>query len=239
MKKIALMAGAVAMTASAAFAGSSALLLNESTLGPGFGVGHDALVAEGYTITEANDWTTFAGLLTSGDYDLVVVDEPANLLSGGADTAINNYVASGGRVVMSYWNMDVTASMWATFGIAGAVDFFSPMAVNVWDAGSPVWAGIPGGVAIGGGASPWFDNGDTMTVGAGGTALGGFTAAPTAGQAAVVMANDGRTFVNGFDYDSMDQAAVLTLVRNEIAFPAPGALALLGLAGFAGGRRRR
>ena len=59
--------------------------------------------------TTVGDTNTFNQLLAIGGWDAVAVDCPSSIPSGGW-TDLINYVAGGGRVVMSFWDWDTSGS---------------------------------------------------------------------------------------------------------------------------------
>lgn len=199
------------------FARSSVLVLES-------GANHElaARAAErnGLDTTVAISGAEFAVELERSDWDLVVVETPCCSLSSAAETAIVNYINDGGRVVLSYWDLDASATLRPAFGITTTTSISTPMMVRRWTAAHPIFnSPNPVGATIGlSGEDDFFDNGDRMGVAGGAQALAGFTASPTAGEAAIILANSGRTFANGFDYDSMDLCVTLDLIENQIAF---------------------
>jgi len=76
----------------------------------------------------------------------------------------------------------------------------------------------------------WFDNGDRFEPAGGAVALAGYTATPTANQAAIVLGNGEHTILNGMifedflpiDSDGDGKADIVELVENEIVFLGQG-----------------
>jgi hypothetical protein len=83
----------------------------------------------------------------------------------------------------------------------------------------------------------WADDGDKLDPIGGALALAGFTAAPGAGEAAIILGNSGRTLYNGFLWDEIADAVNGTsLIANQIDYllnppggiPEPSTYMMLG-----------
>jgi hypothetical protein len=127
-----------------------------------------------------------------------------------------------------------------------AADFFTPQSVYAWPGGSPLFGGpFPVSSPVTFSEVGWNDDGDELDAVGLGTAMAGFTAVPTVGQAAIVVGNSGRTIANGWLFDELNGANGVNLVANEISYvlsgaiPEPATLSLLALGGLALVRRRR
>ncbi|MCA8959215.1 MAG: hypothetical protein KDC38_01830 [Planctomycetes bacterium] len=152
------------------------------------------------------------------DWDLIIVEPPCCGLGDEARAALVDYIDAGGRVLLSYWNLDTAPDLQAALGVAATTEMLDPMPVYQWALGNPMFT-TPNFVSNPIAADPmstFTDNGDLLTVAPGATALGGYAPGTTAGEAAIIVANDGRTIVNGFDYDSVADCDVLHLVENQI-----------------------
>lgn len=183
--------------------------------------------------------TTFNGLLTGSSWDLVILDLPSTEPSSGFGDLIN-YIAGGGSAIMSYWNLDSQAALASAFETSVAADFFTPM--DIYDWGHPIFSGVS---TLTGWTNSWADDGDRLDPIGTATALGGFVpGAGTAGEAAIILGNSGRTIYNGWIFDEVTDANGIRLIENEISFllavPEPGTVMLLslGLAGLAWRRKR-
>lgn len=192
-----------------------------------------------YTSSNPSDFNT---LLASQAWDLVLMDVPSTLPAGGFGGLVD-YINGGGAAIMSFWTLQTEAALAAAFGVSVAASFNTPRDVFPWDAGHPIFNGVG---ALNSWSDHWADDGDALDS-AGATFLGGFTAAPTAGEGAIALHNGGRTIYNGFLFDEMLGPAGIRLIQNEIQFvldaspqpvPEPGTMALVA-SGLALALRRR
>lgn len=238
MRRVSMFAVAiVAAVTSSAAAGLSILVYDENS-------------NNGYAATAANQkfpgMVTVAGagnfnaLLTGGTvWDLVVMDYPSTHPVGGTDPLVA-YVNGGGRALLSTWAGVYTPQLFAAFGAGGGFSI-STAGQTLTSAGTPKAAQVFGGVPMP--HSTWFDSWASdgvaftgLAAGAEGLAmLSGVTAGPV-----MIQANGGRTIAS-FVIDEWDGPGAVELWRNMMnkVIPAPGAVALLAVAGLAGGRRRR
>tara|TARA_R110002049_G_scaffold4601_6_gene32852 strand:- start:25870 stop:26637 length:768 start_codon:yes stop_codon:yes gene_type:complete len=204
-------------------------------------------------VPTVTDHANFATDLGSQPWDLVVVDISANAISAPNVASLIGYVNGGGKAILSYWDLDSVPALATAFEASVANDFFSPQSVHAWAPGHPIF-NQPNAVAspITFTGTTFIDNGDELDAIGGGMALGGFSPAPMAGQAGIVLGNGGRTIVNGWLFDDLESIPGIDFTANEINFvlngaavvPEPTSLAVFGLgfclAGFGtSGRRRR
>ncbi|MCP3920574.1 MAG: hypothetical protein GY711_34035 [bacterium] len=156
--------------------------------------------------------------LMAGEWHLLVLDVPGLSIDPSTVQAIDAHVAGGGLAILSWWALDISPAMRDVFGVASLTDMFNPMQVHAWDTGHPIFltpTPVPNVPILG---DFWADNGDRLVAAAGATELGGFTPSTTNGEAAIILANDSRTIVNGFLYDDMQHAEVVALIENQITF---------------------
>ncbi|HUU69891.1 MAG TPA: dockerin type I repeat-containing protein [Planctomycetota bacterium] len=130
------------------------------------------------------------------------------------DTLIT-FIAAGGRVIFSWWDLDTEPGLTASFEAQVAADNRSPVPLYDWG-GSPFFDGLTSPLPF---SDTWPDNGDYLTPIGGAFAVAGFVSAQTSGHAAIVIGNSGRTVLNGFLFDDVTQATdAIRLAKNEIAF---------------------
>ncbi|MCL4806639.1 MAG: hypothetical protein KJ062_02415 [Thermoanaerobaculia bacterium] len=167
----------------------------------------------GYACTVAGSGD-FLTQLTGGSWALVVMDYPSNHPSGDWQTALAAYVTGGGRAILTGWDAGALGSLAPVFGVTlGATH--DALTFQRWDS-HPLFASpnvVPATMAPAG--DDWGDNGFYLTASAG-SAAAGFTPAPTAGQAAIVVGNGGLTIWNGFLFDDYFPADADTDGENDI-----------------------
>ena len=151
---------------------------------------------------------------------------------------------------MSFWDLDDSgygdAALPDAFDVSVSSSINSAQDVYAWETGHPVF-NTPNvlGDLTNWQSDYWADNGDRLNAINGAEALAGFTASATAGEAAIVLGNDGRTIYNGFLFDDLVDYEIIAnevncVLNGTPAVPAPGAI-LLGSfgAGLVGWFRRR
>lgn len=166
----------------------------------------------------------FTSLLGSQAWDLVIMDLPSNLPQGNWQSALEGHIASGGAAIHSHWQ-----SSSLTAGLQGAFEISNPIAHQTqsfyqWD-GDPLFS-TPN--EISGAFDVWQDrwgtNGFRLTPTGSAYAAAGFTSNPSAGEAAIVIGNDGATIFNGFlfddfaaaDKDADSTSDMVELLQNQI-----------------------
>ncbi|MDO8585540.1 MAG: PEP-CTERM sorting domain-containing protein [Armatimonadota bacterium] len=203
----------------------------------------NAITSLGIAYTRATG-STFSGLLTSQSWDLVVVDCPSN--TPGDWLPLINYVQGGGRALMSFWDLDNDTgygnpALPGAFDVSVSASFGTPQTVYLWSSSHPVFQ-APNAIGnLTSWTDEWADDGDRLALVPlrGASALAGYTATATEGQAAIVLGNSGRTIYNGFLWDELNDPAGRSLIANEAAFllgsvPEPSSILslLCGLGGL-------
>jgi hypothetical protein len=173
-----------------------------------------------YTRAASSDFVT---LLTGGGWDLVIFDCPSTYPNGDWQTALMDYVAGGGRLIMSYWTLQTeSAAFQSAMGVSVATSLSIPLPLYGWGS-HEIFDGVPN-MTIGL-DDAWFDDGDKLNTVGDGVAAGGYTMTPAAAEAAVVIANGKRTIYNGLLFDSYDgdqdtdgTLDIIELIENQIEF---------------------
>ena len=176
---------------------------HEQTAADSLGLNYDHIISDTAALNSA---------IASGDYRFAIIHQPANNFAAGFDGLLSSFVSGGNRVHFSFWNLDASPSLQSTLGVASAVDFFAPRPVFN-NASHPSWGAAPSPVAVSG-SDPWNDNGDLMTAASGAEVVSTFDS--TTGQGATIVANNNKTLVNGFEYDSMNASGVTRLLIAQI-----------------------
>jgi hypothetical protein len=167
--------------------------------------------------------------LNLNDWELLIIDNP---WVPGFSTAmlgeINNYVAGGGRLIMSTFrvNYDPTHPLWTRLGFTYNQAQPGSSSLYIWDITHPIFNHpVDYGVSRFDPFKDYGDEGDLLTVYPNATALGGYTVTETADNANVVLGNGGKTLFNGYlidqftgDFDNSAYSDNLELWINEISF---------------------
>lgn len=167
-----------------------------------------ALSSLGISPTITNDATEFNTLLQAGGWDLVIALQQNYSATSSYASSLSAYVAAGGKAIYSDWTSD--AAMLGSFGAAatGSLNFLSitPTSSAIWSSlTSPIALLNPGWGIYAVGLSPIGD----------GAADGTYEN----GDAAVIVANAGRTIVNGTLQDSYnDPNQGIQIAINEINY---------------------
>lgn len=128
-------------------------------------------------------------------------------------SSVVNFVNSGGRAILQYWNLGSDGTLATTFDVSVAEAFDWPLTVMEWG-NSPLFSGLTNRL----GCINLFNvDGQKLQPTAGGQAEAGFVGTPMANQAAIVVGNQDRTIVNGFGLEEIPCGAdAVRLAQNEI-----------------------
>ncbi len=179
----------------------------------------------GYRTADSSDFNAW---LTGKSWGLVVVDMPNYKPSGGY-TDLANFLNAGGRAAVSTWRFTNEPVLCTAFGVTADETFLTPQPIYRWEPTHPVFTypmDVPDLVT-------WNDtfiaDADRVSwVSGSAIPAAGYTGSPTAGQVALLIADDIR-ILNAFlwaeanqddDTDGMDDC--LELIINEIEFLRPG-----------------
>ncbi|MCA8960749.1 MAG: hypothetical protein KDC38_09560, partial [Planctomycetes bacterium] len=177
-------------------------------------LGYNSLIVD----TEA----AFLSSMSSGAWDVVVMEVPGGMISVNAAAALSDYITMGGHAIVCYWDWDgsfgpdAAALLRSTFGIAATVSLDTPAEVYAWRLQHPLWDRPHDVVSVPVEADYWSDNGDKFQTAFGAIGVGGYTSSLAVGEAAVVLANNGRTIANGFLPDDLDDVEASHLAMNQL-----------------------
>ncbi|OLS28988.1 MAG: hypothetical protein ThorAB25_17490 [Candidatus Thorarchaeota archaeon AB_25] len=166
--------------------------------------------------------------IDSKDWGLVILDQSNFWFSNTELDAIYAYINAGGKLILSYFDVDDTSThpVWSKIGVEYSADAVSSPDLLMWDSSHRIFtdpnnldaANLTSNIAFG-------DSGDTLTVLSGYTALAGSSATEQAGNAYIVLSNDYQTLYNGYlidactgDEDDSTYRDSVELWQNEIAF---------------------
>ncbi|MHA1615036.1 MAG: hypothetical protein ACTSYJ_09340 [Candidatus Thorarchaeota archaeon] len=143
--------------------------------------------------------------LDSKSWELFVLNEVNYALTGLELDDIYAYVNAGGRLLLSYFDMDAhpTHPLWSKLGVEHSTTLSGSPEIFVWEASHAIFTdpndhsavSYTSGAGIG-------DDGDSVTVLAGYIALAGTTADVQAGNAVMVVSSDKQTLFNPFLIDN-------------------------------------
>ena len=144
-------------------------------------------------------WTQFNDALTTGTWDIVIVEAWEEATYDLDWEGLNSYYNNGGLLYASAWSwVEPTpeqVELLIDMGITGAGYFTEHVPHYVWNPDHPITAGIsdwdwdpPWAIAF---TNSYLGTGDA-------TPLTGWTPEPSADHAAICLAPDGRSIVSGF-----------------------------------------
>lgn len=159
------------------------------------------LLGWGYTAHYDGDFPGFAAALTGQPWDLVLVGHETMPLAPNVSFALDAYVRGGGRLVIHSNGIDA-APLWTTLGVADFTTIYDPpAAVHWWEPNHGVFnqpQSVPALLAPAGGI--YAINGYRFTAAPGIAAIAGYTPSGAAvGEAALLIGNDGRSVLKGFN----------------------------------------
>jgi hypothetical protein len=200
-------AAAILMLAGSAYAQDALVWENESS-GQETDIALRAAQALNLDIVliDGNDQATFRGQLASGGWEVVVINNPLNVIQTETIDALGDWVAAGGRLHVSYWRADTEPALGPILGFESASDLNSPRQLR--DTADSSWAGVGN---LEPGEDVYADNGDTLQLRA------GFRAGLRTDSASIVTAVSDHVVFNAWDYASMaDHQAVQLGVQKQL-----------------------
>ncbi len=186
-------------------------------------IGRQALDTLGYSYTPAGQ-SDFDAWLTSKYWGLVVMDAPSNRPDAGLGEMVN-FLNAGGRAAVSAYGLTTEPDLCAAFGVSAEETFTTPQPIYRWEPSHALFTFPMDVPDLTTWDDSWSMDADRLTWVSGSAELvAGFTASPTGGQAALVIA-DGVRILNAFLWDEANQDDdtdgvddCLELVMNEIEF---------------------
>ena len=162
------------------------------------------------------------------EWDLVILDQSNFWFTNTELDAIYAYVNDGGKLILSYFDVDGSSThpVWSKIGVEYSAEPADFPDLFMWDSSHRIFtepnnldaANLTSDISFG-------DDGDTLTVLNGYTALAGSTATEQDGNAFIVLSNDYQTLYNGYlidacitDEDDSTYRDSVELWENEIAF---------------------
>lgn len=171
-----------------------------------------------YVLTaNANDF--LAQLTSSVPWALVIVDEYSWLFPMAMEAALVNYINQSGRVIVCYWEWGgVSPSLLSALEASYVSDYILPVPLYRWNTAHPIFTS-PNSIGdfTDGFSDTCNKDGARFNAAGGGVAVAGYTATPQAGEAAIIIGNDGRTILNGEVFDVLNPT-VISLIVNEINY---------------------
>jgi hypothetical protein len=156
-----------------------------------------------YTAHYNGDFTGFEADLASGKWSAVLYEGDNYTTPATTLAALNSYVQGGGKLGIEIWDLlnNNSDPLFTTLGVAFAGNYIDPsLATYWWNPTSPIFANPDR-------APEWPSYSCSATRSCGqyvdpvtgvSTALGGYTATPTAGQAALIAGTNGNTVFKAF-----------------------------------------
>ncbi|MFX1271130.1 MAG: hypothetical protein ACFFAX_05535 [Promethearchaeota archaeon] len=179
-----------------------------------------------FQLATANDYLD--DFLDSKTWDLVIVDQSNYFFDTPHLDALYAYVDGGGKLLMSYFDIDddSTHPLWSKLGVEFSSTLSGEPSMYIWDVSHDIFTEPNDRNAANFTSNVFFsDDGDTLTVLSGYTALAGSTTDVQDGNALIIVSNDKQTLYNGYlidtctgDEDDSTYRDSVELWQNEIVF---------------------
>ncbi|MGY5873182.1 MAG: hypothetical protein RTV72_13105, partial [Candidatus Thorarchaeota archaeon] len=166
--------------------------------------------------------------LDSKSWGLVILDQTTAWFTNTELDAIYAYVNGGGKLIMSYFDVDDTSThpVWSKIGVEYSSDISGTPEMFIWDQAHRIFTEPNNRNGANFTSNVFFiDDGDTLSVLEGYTALAGSSTTMQDGNAYIVLSNDYQTLYNGYlidactsDEDDSTYRDSVELWQNEITF---------------------
>ena len=157
----------------------------------------------GVRVTGTTSGSAFGAAYDAGDVDLVIIDVPGSALPGEITSRLPAWIAGGGHLIFSWWDLDTNSSLQSTLGLTSVASYSSPSPLYpTADADPDFFVGFPVPLTNSDDAG---DNGDVLTPAAGGRSVGAL-GSPSGGSI-IALTHSERVIVLGFlpwDFQSTD-----------------------------------
>jgi hypothetical protein len=170
-----------------------------------------ALTERGQHYQRFDEVSAFNSALALADpaSTLAIVDVSFNYVDL---TELANFASVGGRSILEYWAL-TSGTVAAAFNASVAQIITAPPPLWNWD-GIGVFAGLPNEILM---SDAHLNDGCKLQPDSEGKAVAGYTQSPRVNEAAIVLGNGNRSFVNGFlGEDITNTAHAMKLAANEI-----------------------
>ncbi len=179
----------------------------------------------GYTYQLVGDPMDFLDkLVWAGPWRLTVLDEYSDTLGADVGVPLDEYIAAGGRSLISYWGWYDEPGLAGTFGAAYASDYTVPQNLYRWETAHPIFNNPNAVPDFSEFSDPCDRDGAKFNAAGASVALGGYTAFSQADEHGIILGNSGRTILNGEVFgvlqgeDPGGKPYVVGLIENEILF---------------------
>ncbi|UCH04801.1 MAG: hypothetical protein JSW05_01185 [Candidatus Thorarchaeota archaeon] len=179
-----------------------------------------------YQLFETPDYLN--DFLDSKSWGLAIIDQSNSWFSTPHFDALYAYVDGGGKLIMSYFDIGgaSTHPLWSKLGVEYSASLSGSPEMFIWDTSHDIFNEPNDHSNINYTSNvPFADDGDTLTVLPGFTALAGSTTDEQDGSTLIVVSNDKQTLYNGYlidtctgDEDNSTYSDSAELWQNEIVF---------------------
>lgn len=149
-----------------------------------------------YTLT-SDEEELVAALSNGGPWDLIVVDEYLHRLGTDTLSRLEAYVKAGGRLYMNHWawNESLAAALGAV--LVPESRYTKPLQIYAWEPEHPLFTTPNRFASLVPAKDTCGADGAKFKPAEGSLALAGYTTSSAAGEAALIIGNEGRTVLFG------------------------------------------